>query len=589
MDELNQIRERTSIVDLISETVPLKKAGRNFKGLCPFHQEKTPSFVVSPERAIWHCFGCGKGGDCFTFLMELEHLEFPEALKILADRAGIKLVKRSDSSREVRLKERLLELHALANEFYHYLLTKHAVGERARRYLKERGMTDALIKTFSLGFAPQAWDNLGKFLRKKGFTPQELEVSGLSLRGRSGWFDRFRDRIIFSLKNQRGNTVAFSGRLLVAKADTAKYINSPETPLYVKGDQLYGLSITKDHIRKSGIAVVVEGEFDLISSYQAGVTNVVAIKGSALTEAQIRLIKRFAERMVLALDKDVAGDAASRRGIELADQAGLEIRVVDIPSGKDPDEAARGNAHLWQKAVAAAGPVYDFIFTSAIARFGTSEAFAKKKVSDEVLPQLSKIVNPIVQAHYVKLLATKLEINEEKVSKALKNIKPQLGFTKKTLAVAPTPRTHTELIEEMILALVIQAADPPAALNLVSEQIDPSDLTDGIIRRIFMSLIDYLSAHEKLDVNELARGLPPELMPTLDRVYLIDLAKAGAGKYWEQEIRRTTSLLKQDSLRRKISGLATEVTAAEKRSDEASLKELNTQLNTATTALKRLS
>ncbi|KKS19453.1 MAG: primase protein, partial [Candidatus Roizmanbacteria bacterium GW2011_GWC2_41_7] len=345
----------------------------------------------------------------------------------------------------------------------------------------------------------------------------------------------------------------------------------------VKGDQLYGLSITKDHIRKSGIAVVVEGEFDLISSYQAGVTNVVAIKGSALTEAQIRLIKRFAERLVLALDKDVAGDAASRRGIELADQAGLEIRVVDIPSGKDPDEAARETTTRLP------------LLTSAIARFGTSEAFAKKKVSDEVLPQLSKIVNPIVQAHYVKLLATKLEINEEKVSEALKNIKPQLGFTKKTLAVAPTPRTHTELIEEMILALVIQAADPPAALNLVSEQIDPSDLTDGVIRRIFMSLIDYLSAHEKLDVNELARGLSPELMPTLDRVYLIDLAQAGAGKYWEQEIRRTTSLLKQDSLRRKISGLATEVTAAEKRSDEASLKELNTQLNTATTALKRLS
>ncbi|MEK7165930.1 MAG: CHC2 zinc finger domain-containing protein, partial [Patescibacteria group bacterium] len=282
------------------------------------HSYVTSSFAVS---------NCGKGGDAFTFLMELDRLEFPEAVKILAERAGVALTSVKGDS-QTRLKERLQALHVLAADYYHYLLTKHQVGERALLYLKERGMTDALIKTFDLGFAPSAWDNVCRFLQKKGYAEHELQLSGLAIAGRSGLYDRFRGRVMFPIRNYRGTTIAFSGRLLDKEAKEAKYINSPETPLYSKGSTLYGIDITKEAIRKVGSAVVVEGEFDLISSYHAGVGNVVAIKGTALTEAQIALIKRFAERIFLSLDADVAGDAAVRRGIEIADQLGVEILVV---------------------------------------------------------------------------------------------------------------------------------------------------------------------------------------------------------------------------------------------------------------------
>ena len=214
MEELDQIRERINIVDLVSESVQLKKMGRNFKALCPFHNERTPSFVVSPERQIWHCFGCNRGGDVFTFLMEIDRLEFPEALKILADRVGVKLTSRTTDSGQSKLKEILLAQHQLAAEYYHYVLTSHKTGERARLYLKERGVTDKLIRTFQLGFAPTSWDNLTRYLKKKGFRETDIEKSGLAVKGRSGLYDRFRARIMFPLKNFRGTTVAFAGRVL---------------------------------------------------------------------------------------------------------------------------------------------------------------------------------------------------------------------------------------------------------------------------------------------------------------------------------------------------------------------------------------
>jgi DNA primase len=420
MTELEQIKERVSVVDLISESVTLKKAGRNFKGLCPFHNERTPSFVVSPERNIWHCFGCGKGGDIFTFLMELEHLEFSEALKILAERAGVKLESRMPSTPQSQLKDRLIEIHHLAEEFYHFILTKHVLGERARLYLKERGVTDAVLATFKLGFAPSSWDNLARFLLKKGYTQKELELSGVVIRGNHGIYDRFRARIMFPLKDHRGITIAFSGRVLSPTEKEAKYINSPETPLYIKGNTFFGLSVTKEAIRKAGSAIVVEGEFDVISSFQVGVAHVVAVKGSALTEAQIRLIKRFTDKILLALDRDVAGDSAARRGIEIADRAGLEVRVIEVPTGKDPDEAARSSPGLWKKAVGESQPYFDFLIASAFERFKNGDVYSKKKIGDELLPVLTRMENTIVQAHYVKVLAVQLSLSEVKIIEALK-------------------------------------------------------------------------------------------------------------------------------------------------------------------------
>ncbi len=529
---------------------------------------------------------CGKGGDAFTFLMELERIEFPEALRILAERAGVKLEAREVSDEKTQLRERLLAMHQLAGAFYHYLLTEHRLGRRGMTYLKERGMTDKLIKTFNLGFAPNAWENLVHYLSKKGFKPQELELAGLAIRGRSGWYDRFRGRIMFPLKSYRGTTIAFSGRLLEVNAKEAKYINSPETALYTKGDVFYGLDVTKEAIRKAQMAVIVEGEFDLISSFAAGITNVVAIKGSALTEAQVNLIKRFAERIILALDQDVAGDAASRRGIEIADQAGLDTRVAAVPVGKDPDEAARENPTLWQHAVKQAVPFYDFLLSSAIARFGTEESFSKKKVSDEVLPAIAKIDNPIVQAHYVRLIAQKLEVAEEKVHEALTRLrtrKTSVGRFSVQTNVAKSPSLSPE---QYLLALVLQALDLKRGLDLVSAEIDPSDFEDAAVKRIFMSVVDFLAQKESLTVAELGKILPQELLATFDQAFLVDLSDFTTVELWQKELVRITRQIKRNWLRHKIKSLTQQIGIENANHDQ--IQRLQQELQVATSALKRL-
>jgi DNA primase len=312
-DQREEIKQKIDIVDLISEYVPLKKIGRNLKANCPFHSEKTPSFYVSPERQIWHCFGCNLGGDVYSFLMQIENIEFVEALRILAKKAGVALTEFVPTQTS-ELKDRLYEINHLAAEFFNYILTSHLLGKEALSYVSGRGVTKDSISAFKIGYAPKSWDSLLRFLRdKKGYKESEIEQAGLAVRSERGsYYDRFRGRLMFSLRDIRGNVVGFSGRVLDPEAKEAKYINSPETPIYIKGNLLYGLEVTKGVIRKEGTAVVVEGELDLISSYQAGVANVCAIKGSALTDAQVKLLKRIAGTIILSLDADLAGDAAAR-------------------------------------------------------------------------------------------------------------------------------------------------------------------------------------------------------------------------------------------------------------------------------------
>ncbi len=587
MDQLDLIRQKINIVDLIGESVTLKKAGRNFKALCPFHSEKTPSFIVSPERQIWHCFGCGKGGDIFGFLMELDRLEFPEALRILAQRAGVRLERRPEESAAAKIKQRLLAIHHLGSEFYHYLLTQHKVGEGARLYLKERGISDAAIKTFYLGFAPFGWDNLSRFLRKKGYTDKELIQAGVALPGQRGLYDRFRGRVIFPLKNYRGETIAFAGRLLKKVAKEAKYINSPETPIYIKGETLYGLDVTREAIRKNGSAVVVEGEFDLISSFQAGVANVVAIKGTALTEPQVNLLKRFTGKLILSLDADTAGEAAARRGIEIADRAGMEIKVAPIPTGKDPDEAARENPNLWKKTVESAVPFYDFLFDSAISRFDKNSAYGKKQISDEVLPVIKKITNTIVQAHYLKKIASILDVSEEKVIEAMNKIKIGRGET----SIAPItmkPKTHEQLVEEYLLSLVIQHPDVVHSLRLVTDSFDPSDLETLPIKKIFWELIDFLAGNNNFDLDKFVKKLPAELVQTFDEAYLRDFSALSDPERLDKEILTTINNIKKGRSRRIIKELTTKISGLTE-NEEEELERLNNLLKLETEKLKTLS
>lgn len=589
MDQLEEIKSKIDIVDLISEYLPLKKAGRNFKALCPFHTEKIPSFIVSPERQIWHCFGaCNEGGDIFKFLMKWENMEFPEALKVLAKRAGVTL-KRFEPTETSRLKEKLYEINHLASEFFHWVLLKTKIGKRALDYALKRGITPDSIETFTLGYAPNSWESLQKFLLKHGYEFEDMEKAGLVIKreSRPGYYDRFRGRLMFALRNHRGRVAGFSGRVLDPQTSEAKYINTPETPIYTKRDLLYGLEVTKKAIKNQGLAVVVEGELDLISSYQVGVKNVVAIKGSALTENQARLLKRYTENIALALDRDLAGDQAVRRGIETADAAGLAVKVVVLKGGKDPDECIQKNPNLWRESVEKTVPVYDFLIDSAVSRFNPSTADGKREIGREVLPSLAAISDGIVRAHYLQRLAGLLGVDEEilvaemgklRKSKARAKLEPgdELG--------RPT-RSRQEVLEEYLLALILQGLNLAPKLPTVKK----SDFSTPALRRIYEELLGFVRKKQSFSASEFVRKLPAELIEILDRLYLRDLGRIGQSQEkLKKEIVKTRGEVRRLILRKELEKLSGRIKEAEEVEDEGQLEMLRRKFGKIALKLEKL-
>lgn len=420
-NQIEEVKNKTDIVALISEYIEVKKAGRNYKANCPFHGEKTPSFMISPELQMYKCFGCNRHGDCFTFLEEHEGMEFGEALKYLAEKAGVKLIlQKTEGSSE---REKIIEINKSALSFYNYVLLKHPQGKKILDYLtKDRGITIELIEKFKLGYSPESYDGLNKYLIfKKKFKLPDLIKSG-NLVGRG--IDRFRGRVIFPLFDHRDNTIGFSGRILPwQKQDMAKYINSPDTPAYHKSKVLYGMNIAKSAIRESGYAVIVEGELDMISSYSAGIRNVVAIKGSALTEDQIRLIGRYCQKICLCLDSDFAGDEAAKRGAILAINLGFEVKVAHLQNFKDPDEIARKDPEGYKKAIDEAASLWDFLIGQVFNKHDSGTGIGKSQISKEVIPLLNLIGDKIVQSYYIEQVARRLSVPIESVVDEMKKHK----------------------------------------------------------------------------------------------------------------------------------------------------------------------
>jgi len=457
VDQVEEIKTKVDIVQLIGEYVPLKRAGRNFKGLCPFHGEKTPSFMVNPELQIWKCFGCGKGGDCYSFLQQIEGMEFGEALSALATRVGVKLVSYRPSQTE-EIRERLIHLNSLAADVYHYLLTKHRLGQPTLAYVKGRGINDTTLAKFNLGYAPANWDTLTTFLvGKKKMPLAEVEQAGLVVSGKK--YDRFRDRLMFPINNHRGQTIGFTGRLLPWSTDKmGKYINTPDTQIFHKSEILYGLDAARGEIKSCGVAILVEGQMDVLPNWQADIKNVVAVSGSALTERHVELLRRLCDTVVLALDADFAGDAAARRGIEVAEKAGLIIKVVPpADKYKDPGEWVTADPVGWQQAIAQAIPIYDFYLQSAVKRYGL-DVVGKKKMARELLPLWAKIDDEIIKAHYIQKLARTLGVDEDAVrSQLLKtqssNLKTQNGDQVEDDTMT---KSHREVVEEYLVDLALK-------------------------------------------------------------------------------------------------------------------------------------
>ena len=592
MDEIEEIKSKIDIVEFINQHASLKRAGRNFKAVCPFHQEKTPSFVVSPERQIWHCFGaCNDGGDIFKFLMKWENIEFYEALKILAKKAGVELKKFRVQSSEFKIKEKIYEINHLASELYHYLLTSHRIGRKALDYLKSRGIKKDSIKKFSLGYAPQSWRTLLPFLRKKGYAEEEMERAGLIIKTSKfqnsktpNYYDRFRGRVVFTLKDHRDNIVGFSGRTLEKESSGAKYINTPETPTYHKSDVLYGLHLTKKAIRDAQDVIITEGEFDVISSFQTGIKNIVAIKGSALTENQTRLLKRFTENITLALDSDTAGDAATRRGIETADRGGLFVKVIELPKGEDADSLIRKSLDLWQKAVKSRIPVYDFFLNSALNRLKGEKPQEKRQIAKELLPIWAKITDPIVQAHYVKILAQELKVSEESIVSALAKFEknPPAGrqgteFKKEEIVLGGKEKSREEILEGYFLALLVKLKEIKKYLDLFWEEDLIKAFQSPAIKKILQKLKTHLDKENVFEITSFANDLPKELVPALDKAYLKNVEEnLKTEKAKEKEFLKVLREIKKLFLRRKLKALSTKI---KEKGVKEEFRKLSTQLN----------
>jgi len=514
MSVITEVKQRLDIVEFISEYVTLQKAGRNFKGLCPFHTEKHPSFFVFPEQQSWHCFGaCGTGGDIFSFVMKKEGIDFGQALRILAQRGGVTLSPREAPSKaEDEKRERLFQINEAAAEYYYHILSATKTGATARDYLTKRKVTPETIKEFRVGFSPDAWETIKNYLLGKGYTDKELVEAGLIIeKEEGGSYDRFRNRLMFPICDIQGQVTGFGARVL--DDSLPKYINSPQTPIFDKSNSLYGIDRAKSAVKKKNLVIIVEGYMDVLTAHQHSWQNVVGSMGTSLTERQVEGIKRLTSNITLALDADLAGEEATLRGKAILAYSNIEANVILLPPGKDPDEVIGEEPALWQKLVEQAMPIMDFAFRSVIGKVDINKARGKSLAVQKLLPSIHEIKDPAQRFHYVEKLARALKIERSGLEVALQKLK---GGKERPQPSKPTERsglTHqfvSSPIEERCLALLLQYPElRPLAQELSAEHFESTEN-----REVFVKW------QHSPDMSELESKLDTGLLEHL--YYLID-------------------------------------------------------------------
>ncbi|MFZ5800445.1 MAG: DNA primase [Candidatus Omnitrophota bacterium] len=498
-DVLLAIQDRCDIVEIVSGYLPLKKAGRNFKALCPFHHEKTPSFIVNPDKQIFHCFGCGVGGNVFNFLMRHERMEFPEAVEYLAGKVNIVIPKRTAPDKEtVSLYEQLYRLNDTVMNFYHQLLLGGDEAAAAREYLEKRKIGLETIKRFRLGYAPDKWDAAMNFLRPKGFALSLIEKAGLILpreRG-AGYYDRFRNRIIFPIFDIKSRCIAFGARVL--DSSLPKYLNSPETPVYVKGNNLYGLNLSRDAIREADFAIIVEGYMDFISVFESGVENCIATSGTALTSEQIRLLKRFSHNAVLLFDADEAGVMATLRSLDLFLEEGMNVRVTNLEQG-DPDAFIKKfGAAAFREKLKAAAPLFDYKFKLLSARYNPTTVEGKAKICKEMLPTINRFKDAVLKSEYLKKLAERLEVNEDALRIELAKIKEPRPLP--SLPVSAESASDIRAVEKTLIKLLLEEE---RFIELLKENLSVSDFKNSASRRIVDLILKFCAQGIKVSPSKL--------------------------------------------------------------------------------------
>lgn len=505
---LDDILSKIDIAELISGYLPLKRAGRNFKALCPFHQEKTPSFMVNPQRQIYHCFGCGAGGNAFSFLMQYEHMEFPEAVEVLARRAGVVLPQDNSQSKDNNTISLIYKINEWASLYYQSLLNSPA-GAVGRDYLHKRGIKQDMQSLFRLGLSLNKPDGLINYIREKHrqVSVALLEKVGLIIsRQEGGYFDRFRNRIIFPIFDVKNRVVAFGGRLLGDDANLAKYINSPETPVYVKGRFLYGLNFSQEAIRQKDCAVVVEGYLDFLTPYQAGLKNIVASLGTSLTVEQIRLLKRYTHNVVMVYDSDQAGQAACLRSLDMFIEDQMNVKVAVLPPNFDPDLFVRQfGIEAFQEKIRTAWNLFDYKMNILNQAYDINTPEGKASLAQEMLASLNKFKDAILQSEYLKRLSQELNIREEALIIELKKAKEKKSYSSELYLKRSSPKVNPT--ERLLINLILRESD---LIHYVSAELSPQDFQDERIARIFSQICDLASQGRNIQPHHLISSLDDE-------------------------------------------------------------------------------
>ncbi|MBP6912124.1 MAG: DNA primase, partial [Candidatus Pacebacteria bacterium] len=529
------IKERLPITDVVSSYIRLEKAGNYMRALCPFHNEKTPSFYVSPSRGTYRCFGCGKGGDVISFVEAIEGLTFREALVRLADRAGVELVYEKKSPEDYR-KTLLIKINESAKDWFCKNLNEDS---RARTYLSSRGLNTETIQKFSVGVALTGWDGLTSHLRHEGYKDADIVDAGLAIEGNKGIYDRFRGRIMFPIRDGVGRTVAFTGRIIPGTETDkdAKYVNSPETPIYSKSNILFGYDMAKSTLLREGRVVLVEGQMDLLMAHQAGTEGIVAISGTALTEAHVELLKRFTDNLVFSLDADSAGVKASERSIEIALRMGMNVEMILIPEGKDPADIIKENSENWKKIVNERKHIIDFLLY-VFARPRRDERARIRDVTTHVLPAIASVPNALEEAHFIKKVAEVLKMEEQTIRKEVEKIRmmkvPTSNPPKDTQKEMLDTKKRYQIIEDELLSYLTMNSAEKGDIQKEYERIR------GKTYKEILGILD----DEKKETLLFKRDIqwkdgPPSIRYAEELLYEFEKA------FLEEKLKRTTILLRQ--------------------------------------------
>ena len=524
MSVIDEVKQRTDIVEVVSQYTTLTKAGRNFRGLCPFHSEKHPSFFVYPEQQSWHCFGaCNTGGDVFSLIMKKDGLDFGEALRLLAERAGVTIPSRTRQTADKEKNERLYQANEASAQYFHSLLLNSQAGEKARNYVAQRGLSQKAINDFQLGFSLNSWDSLKQYLIERGFNESELIDAGLIIKLEDGkTHDRFRNKLIFPINDVKSRTIGFGARAL--DDSMPKYTNSPDTPLFYKSSCLYGIDLAHKSIRQQDSMVIVEGYMDVIAAHENGFSNVIASMGTAITDKQIGILKKLAKNMILALDADAAGEEAALRCIGYENILGAEVKVSILPQGKDPDDVIRESKEKWQSLLNEAVPIIDYTFNHITYELDLNTARDKSLAVYRLLPIITQIKDLVRQAHYLQKLSRLVNISEHRLEMVIEKNKVNQNRLRTAHKPETTIDTGRSLLvnprEEYLLALLLQHPElKELSKGLLPEYFENSENRE--IFNIYQRTEDISSIKDELDNtiwehldNLIKRSIPSNQLET---------------------------------------------------------------------------